>query len=87
MDLFDKMHDTLRRLFTGRAAGVSQPANAISPKPAPAPKAVAFKGATYQGRPARGQFVDAPRPRDPWCRDDRRPAPGDERWVPERHWF
>ncbi len=85
MQILDKLHDQLRRLFTGRPAGVSQPAIAKAPKPAP--KVAVPKGPTYQGKPATGQFVDAPRPRDPWCRDDRRPAPGEEPWVPERHWF
>ena len=93
--MLDKLRDTLHRLFAGTPAGVSQavvPNTRVSARSAAraalqalTQKAAAAKTATYQGRPARGQFVDAPsRRKDPWYSADSHRGERGTSWIPDR---
>jgi hypothetical protein len=55
---------------------------ALAPRPA-------SKTATYQGKPATGQFVDAPqRRKDPWYSADAHRGERGSSWIPDRPgWF
>ena len=49
------------------------------------PKAAATKAATYQGKPATGQFVDAPqRRKDRWYSADSHRGARGSGWIPDR---
>lgn len=68
------------RKAKGTARGAARAAlQALTPKPA------AARGATYQGKPATGQFVDAPpRRTDPWYRADSHRGERGTSWIPDR---